>query len=242
MSIEIQQLYKAYQGKTVLNHIDLSIAEGSVFGLLGVNGAGKTTLVSLLNFLVPKDGGSIHILGKDTQRHAKAIKALSSFVPQGFAFYPNLTGYENLRFFGAICGLSGATLANKIDEVIDIVDLHKEVNVCARKYSGGYKRRLNLAIGLLNNPKVLYLDEPTVGVDAHTRGQLLKTIKNINANNGTTVLYTSHYMEEIEAICDDIAILDKGNIILHEKKDTLLKQHASLEGLFMQLTKEDFIR
>ncbi len=242
MSIVIDKLYKAYRGKAVLNHIDLHIGEGSIFGLLGVNGAGKTTLVSVLNFLVKKDAGDITVCGKSLQSDASAIKAFSSFVPQTFAFYPNLTGYENLQFFGAIYGLKGTALKNKIDEVVALVSLSNEIDVRARKYSGGYKRRLNLAIGLLNNPRILYLDEPTVGVDAHTRGQILKVIKAINKNFGTTIVYTSHYMEEIEYICDDIAILDKGNIILHEKKSQLLKNNQSLETLFMSLTKEDFIR
>lgn len=242
MSIVIRNLYKAYHDQTVLDHIDLTIEEGRIFGLLGVNGAGKTTLVSILNFLVKKDAGEVQFFGKDITADAKAIKAFSSFVPQSFAFYPNLTGYENLQFFAAINGLKGKACKAKIEAVIEQVSLQKEAKVRARKYSGGYKRRLNLAIGLLNNPKVLYLDEPTVGVDAHTRGQILQTIKDINQQQQTTVIYTSHYMEEIEAICDDIAILDKGKIILQGSKDALLAEHDSLETLFMSLTKEALIQ
>lgn len=241
MAINITQLYQYYQGKSVLNGIDLNIKKGSIFGLLGLNGAGKTTLVSILNFLIKPHKGNIHILNYDAQYNASKIKSLSGFVPQSFAFYPNLTGHENLQFFGALYGLKGRHLQHKIAEVSTLVAMNNEIHTKARYYSGGYQRRLNLAIGLLNNPKILYLDEPTVGVDAHTRKKILHTIQQINEQHGTTIVYTSHYMEEIQYICDDIAILNHGSIVLHEKKTTLNKSNQSLEKIFMDLTKKDFI-
>lgn len=241
MCISIKKLHKSYGGKSVLNHIDLEIKKGSIFGLLGVNGAGKTTLVSILNFLVNQDSGEVKFFGKDGKSDEKEIKSFSSYVPQSFAFYPNLSAYENLEFFGSLYGLKGVDLKNQIQKVLEITSLKNEANVKARKYSGGYKRRLNLAIGLLNNPSILYLDEPTTGVDSHTRGQILDTIKNLQKNSKTTVIYTSHYMEEIEYICDDIALLHKGEIILHERKDELVKKYESLEFMFLSMTKEDLI-
>lgn len=241
MHISIKKLHKEYGEKAVLNQINLEIEKGSIFGLLGINGSGKTTLVSILNFLIKQDSGDIEIFGKDAKSHEREIKSYSSLVPQSFAFYPNLTAYENLEFFGSLYGLKGKNLKNQIDRVLELTSLSDEASSRARKYSGGYKRRLNLAIGLLNNPSILYLDEPTTGVDSFSRKQILNTIKDLQKNLQTTVIYTSHYMEEIEYICNDIAILHKGGIILHEKKDELLKKHKSLEYMFLDLTKEELI-
>lgn len=241
MGIKIEKLLKIYDHKSILKSVDLNIKKGAIFGLLGINGAGKTTLVSILNFLIKKDGGSVEVFGKSLEKDEKEIKSFSSFIPQNFAFYPNLTGYENLEFFASISGIDKKDIPKKIHEVSKIVSLESEIKKRARMYSGGYKRRLNLAIGLLNHPKILYLDEPTVGVDAHTRGDILRTIKKINEEEKTTIIYTSHYMEEIEHICDDIAILHEGKVILHEEKESLLQKHKSLEKLFLDLTKEEFI-
>lgn len=242
MAIKIEKLVKRYEDKTILNSLNLSIKKGTIFGLLGVNGAGKTTVLSILNYLIKKDSGSVKIYGKDLHHDKKEIKSFSSFVPQNFAFYPDLTGYENLEFFANMYKIDKKNIKTKIEEVAKKVSLEEELDKRAKRYSGGYKRRLNLAIGLLNNPKILYLDEPTVGVDAHTRGEIIRAIKDINQTQKTTIVYTSHYMEEIEHICDDIAILHEGEIIVHKPKLTLLKEHKSLEILFLELTKEDFIR
>lgn len=241
MSIKIEKLIKTYDGKNILNGVDLTIKQGSIFGLLGVNGAGKTTLVSVLNFLIKQDGGRVEIFGKDLQKSEKEIKSISSFVPQNYAFYPNLTGYENLEFFASLGQIPKKDMKKRVNQALSMVSLEKEAHKRAKNYSGGYKRRLNLAIGLVSNPKILYLDEPTVGVDAHTRGEILRVIKHINKNHNTTIIYTSHYMEEIEHICDDIAILHRGDVIVHEQKHTLLQKHKSLERMFLDLTKEDFI-
>lgn len=229
MSIIIENLVKSYKNEPILKQLNLEIQEGSLFGLLGPNGAGKTTLVSILNFLIPKSSGKIKICGYDLDYHAKEIKQISSYVPQTYAFYPKLTTYENLEFFGALYGLKSQGLKKRIDECIEATSLEKYINKQAHTYSGGLKRRLNIAIGLLNDPKVLYLDEPTVGIDPQSRNYILNVIKNINKEKNTTIVYTSHYMEEIEFLCDDIAILDHGKIILHENKDTLVQQNNQIK-------------
>ncbi len=228
MAIEIKNLTKSYKNNKVLDALSLNIKEGSLFGLLGPNGAGKTTLVSIMNYLQSYDSGTINIFGYDYEKEKKQIKQISSYVPQTYAFYPNLTAYENLEFFGALYGLQNTQLKKRINECIEITSLEKFLDKRAHTYSGGVKRRLNIAIGLLNSPKILYLDEPTVGIDPQSRKYILDVIKQINKEDKTTIIYTSHYMEEIEYLCDDIAILDNQKIILHETKELLLDKSSLL--------------
>jgi len=226
MAIKISNLTKSYKKHKVLDDLNLEIKEGSIFGLLGPNGAGKTTLVSILNFLIPKDYGTIKIYGKDLDKEANNIKSICSYVPQTYAFYPKLTTYENLEFFGALYGLRGKELKDRIEYCIEATSLEKYIHRRAHTYSGGLKRRLNIAIGLLNKPKILYLDEPTVGIDPQSRKYILNVIKNINKTEKTTIIYTSHYMEEVEYLCDEIAILDHSKIILQEKKEILIQKNS----------------
>jgi len=226
MAIEIKNLTKFYQKHKVLDNLSLKIEEGSLFGLLGPNGAGKTTLVSIMNYLQSYDSGEINIFGYEYKKQKKEIQKISSYVPQTYAFYPNLTAYENLEFFGALYGLKNPQLKRRIEYCVEVTSLEKFLNKRAHTYSGGVKRRLNIAIGLLNDPKILYLDEPTVGIDPQSRKYILDVIKKINNEKKTTIIYTSHYMEEIEYLCDDIAILDNHKIILHEKKELLLEKNS----------------
>jgi len=235
MAIHIKNLIKKYKNTIVLDHLDLTIKEGSIFGLLGPNGAGKTTLVSILNFLVSKDFGEVQILGYDSDKNEKEIKARSSLVPQSYAFYPTLSAFENLEFFGALYGLTGKVLHTKIDHCLALTSLEKYREARAETFSGGLKRRLNIAIGLLNSPQILYLDEPTVGIDPQSRSYILSVIKNINQIEGTTIVYTSHYMEEIEYLCDDIAILDQGKIVFHETKETI-NAHSNIAKIHLSDT------
>ena len=239
MSIKINNLTKKYNNNIVLDSINLTIKEGSIFGLLGPNGAGKSTLVGILNSIIKKDSGSIEFFGKDFDANSSYVKSNSSFVPQTYAFYPDLTTIENLEFFGSLYGLKGEQLSLKIAFCIDITSLSDFKDKRAYTYSGGVKRRLNIAIGLLNDPKVLYLDEPTVGIDLQSRNYILKMIKQLNIDNNLTIIYTSHYMEEIEYLCDDIAIIDDSKIILHDSKENLLKKHKNLDEMFLKLTKQD---
>ncbi|RXJ79368.1 ABC transporter ATP-binding protein [Arcobacter sp. F2176] len=229
MSIIIKDLNKSYNNVPILENLSLEITTGSVFGLLGPNGAGKTTLVSILNHLILKDSGYIEIYGLDFEKQKNEIKKISSYIPQTYAFYPDLTSYENLEFFAALYGLKGDNLKKQISYCIEATSLEKFVNKRASTYSGGVKRRLNIAIGLLNSPKIIYFDEPTVGIDPQSRKYILEVIKNLNKTQDTTIIYTSHYMEEVEYLCDEIAVLDKNKIILQEKKDVLIKEKSIIE-------------
>ncbi|GAB1263666.1 ABC transporter ATP-binding protein [Aurantivibrio infirmus] len=194
-----------------LESIDLEIGKGRCFGLLGPNGAGKTTLLSILTGILPPQGGDVVIAGT-VLNHGKQIKKISAIVPQDFAFYPSLSGQDNLNFFAGLIGLKGDVKKQRIVNAVAICSLENVLHKNADTYSGGLKRRLNLAIGLLGEPEILYLDEPTVGIDAQSRKFILDAIKDLKSN-GMTIIYTSHYMEEIQAICDDIAIIDQGRVV-----------------------------
>ncbi len=220
--IHIKHLYKSYQGKSVLDDIQLSVRRGSIMGLLGPNGAGKTTLISILTGIVEKDSGEITIGGLDPEREMGRIQSRCSYVPQTLAFYPRLSARENLEYFGSLWGLKGRKLKERMAFSIDAGRMEAFVHKRVDRFSGGMKRRLNLAIGLLNEPDILYLDEPTVGVDAQSRNYILETIRKINRERGTTIIYTSHYMDEIEQVADDIVVIDEGRNILHGSKETLL--------------------
>ena len=220
--IEIKHLYKSYDKKPVLKDVNLSVRRGSIMGLLGPNGAGKTTLISILTGVISKDSGSITVGGLDLDRELKSILSKCSYVPQTLAFYPRLTASENLEYFGALWGLKGKKLKERMEFCIDKGSMQAFVNKRVDKFSGGMKRRLNLAIGLLNDPEILYLDEPTVGVDTQSRNYILETIRKINRERETTVIYTSHYMDEIEQVSDDIAVIDEGKIVLHDDKEAIL--------------------
>ena len=222
--IEIKHLYKSYGKQLVLDDINLSIQKGVITGLLGPNGAGKTTLVSVLIGILRRDRGDIVIDGFNLDRSLSEIQTICSIVPQNLAIYPMLSAYENLEYFGGLQGLKGKALQARIDYCTEVASLQSFLRKRVHKFSGGMKRRLNLAIGLLNNPRLLYLDEPTVGVDTQSRNYILEMIKKINREEGTTIIYTSHYMEEIEQVSDMIAIIDEGHLILNGPKAEILKQ------------------
>jgi ABC-2 type transport system ATP-binding protein len=219
--IEIKKLCKSYE-KPVLKDVSLSVRRGSIMGLLGPNGAGKTTLISILTGVIGKESGSITIGGLDLDRELKTIQSKCSYVPQTLAFYRLLTAFENLEYFGALWGLKGKKLKERMEFCIDIGSMQPFANKRVDRFSGGMKRRLNLAIGLLNDPEILYLDEPTVGVDTQSRNYILETIRKINRERKTTIIYTSHYMDEIEQVSDEIAIIDEGKIVLHGDKQAIL--------------------
>lgn len=225
--ISIKNLQFSYQGasKPCLNNLNLEIPAQSLFGLLGPNGAGKTTLLSILSRLTSCARGHVFIDGQDVAVQTKLPVKLS-LVPQEYAFYNTLTVVENLRFFGSAQGLNKSALSSRIAEVTHITGLEDRMKSRAGNLSGGLKRRLNLAIGLLNKPTLLLLDEPTVGIDPHSRHFILETIKRLN-QQGTTVLYTSHYLEEVEALCDQIAIIDHGQVLLQGSLQQLLQADNS---------------
>ncbi len=231
--ITIERLHKAYDDTVALRDLDLTIQDGAITGLLGPNGAGKTTLVSILTGIIKKSSGHIRINGLDLDANLAEIQSISSIVPQTLAFYPLLTAYENLEYFGVLYGLQGPLLKERINYSIEVASLQSFYRKRAGTFSGGLKRRLNFAIGLLNNPKILYLDEPTVGVDAQSRNYILEMIRKLNEEEGTTVIYTSHYIDEIEQISDEITIIDDGSIILCGPKETIL---ASSEAYAIQIS------
>lgn len=220
--IEINHLCKSYNRKAALENVALSVPRGIIMGLLGPNGAGKTTLISILTGVIGKDSGKITVGGLDIDREPGRIQSLCSYVPQTLAFYTRLSACENLEYFGSLWGLKGKRLKERMAFCIDAGSMQAFVDKRVDTFSGGMKRRLNLAIGLLNEPEILYLDEPTVGVDAQSRNYILETIRKINRERKTTIIYTSHYMDEIEQVSDEIAVIDGGRIILHDGKQAIL--------------------
>ncbi|VAW90094.1 Efflux ABC transporter, ATP-binding protein [hydrothermal vent metagenome] len=208
----------------VLDDINLTIEEGSLYGLLGPNGAGKSTLIALLTGLYTDNSNAIFIKGKPLTSQLSKIKQCAGYIPQDYAFYPNLTGTENLDFFSGIQGLSSPLKKQRIEYCLDFCQLQAVANQHASKYSGGLKRRLNIAIGLLTDPEIIYFDEPTVGIDPQSRSFILEKILDLN-QQGKTIIYTSHYMEEIEKICDKVAILDHGKILVHGSLNELKNTH-----------------
>lgn len=225
--ININNINYSYQENTpVLKQISLEVNKGSLFGLLGPNGAGKSTLISLVAGLYQPRAGSISISGLHYQTERTAILKNLAVVPQDYAFYLQLSVIENIQFFADLYHCNN----KQIENAIDLTGLAEHQSKLAKQLSGGLKRRLNLAIGLLNEPELLILDEPTVGIDPQSRQFILKAIKNINAR-GVTVIYTSHYMEEVEQLCDVVAIMDHGQILKQGKLEQLLssEQHIEIE-------------
>ncbi|NND68954.1 MAG: ABC transporter ATP-binding protein [Halioglobus sp.] len=222
--IAVQGVAYRYDGAEApaLHDISINVTEGSCFGLLGPNGAGKTTLISLLTGLLRVQDGRIRIGDRTFPGDAAAIKRMSALVPQEYAFYPTLTAQENLDFFAGLYEIPTAQRAARMEECIAVCSLQQVLHKRSESYSGGIKRRLNLAIGLLTSPRLLYLDEPTVGIDAQSRHFILAAIERLK-ERGMTIIYTSHYMEEVEQICDDVAIIGEGRVVLQESTSTLLQ-------------------
>lgn len=226
-SIRINQVTYRYPHAAIaaLDNIEFTIPAGKTFGLLGPNGAGKTTLISLLTGLREPQYGTIDIAGYDLHRDAARIRALSALVPQDYAFYVSLTGRENLHFFADVYRVPSSLKRERIEHAVATCRLEEVLDQRAEHYSGGLKRRLNLAIGLLNAPQILYLDEPTVGVDARSRQTILEALKLLK-DTGITIVYTSHYMEEVQAICDYLSIIDHGRVLACDSMQSFLARTA----------------
>lgn len=238
-AVSINNLGFSYPGqsKSCFDHLNLDVPEGARFGLFGPNGAGKTTLMHCMTGLLSYTKGSIKLLGNEIAHHKKAVNKLFGFVPQDFSFYQELSPVQNLEFFGAWSGLNSADIKKRISELMEVLDLADVQNKQVQKFSGGMKRRVNLAIGVINNPRVLFLDEPTVGVDIQTRHAIISYLKELN-KNGTTLIYTSHQLSEAEELCDKIALIEQGKIIINDSLTSLLAEHREdgLEGLYLNLT------
>jgi ABC-2 type transport system ATP-binding protein len=221
-----------------LNDFTLDIKQGEIFGLLGPNGAGKTTLISILCGLVKPTSGSFTIDNFTYAQNANEIKKIIGVVPQEYALYPTLTARENLLYFGSMYGLKGADLKEKVIDSLDFLGLLKFADKRIETFSGGMKRRVNLIAGILHSPKVLFLDEPTVGVDVHSKNVIIEYLKQLN-NSGTTIIYTSHHLSEAQNFCTHIAIVDRGVIYAKGTPNDLIsatKEARNLEDVFISLT------
>jgi ABC-2 type transport system ATP-binding protein len=225
----VRNITKSFGEKIALNNLSFSVPRGSITGLIGHNGAGKTTVMGILCGLIRPDNGSVQVGGVDLFSKMTQARSMIGYVPQKTSLYTEMSGRENLTYFGMILGLSGNKLAESIDEVVAATSLEVFLDVRVVNYSGGMQKRLNLAIGLLGNPPILYMDEPTVGVDLESREIILATLLNMSQERGTTIVYTSHYLEEVEKICDRLIILEKGCVVASGTSEELLHDSINLE-------------
>jgi ABC-2 type transport system ATP-binding protein len=219
--LEAVELTKQFKQHKAVNGVNLFLEKGEIVGLLGPNGAGKSTTISMISTLIPPSSGDVRLHNESVIKHPERLRKVLGVVPQEIALYADLSAKENLQFFGKIHRLSGSVLRQKIEEVLEIVGLVDRQNDLVKHFSGGMKRRLNIGVALLHEPEFIIMDEPTVGIDPQSRNYILETVKRLNKEKKMTVLYTSHYMEEVEFLCDRIYIMDKGHIIASGTKDEI---------------------
>lgn len=232
--LEADSLVKKFGDLTAVDDVSLHISERETFGLLGPNGAGKTTSISIICGLLTADGGTVSVAGERISPTSTRGRSAIGLVPQDLAIYPDLTAEENLEFFGRLYGMTGEPLRDRVDEVLELVGLADRRDDQTKEYSGGMKRRLNIGIGLLHKPRLLVLDEPTVGVDPQSRNAILESVENLS-REGMAVLYTTHYMEEAERLCDRVAIIDEGRVQAEGTRRELVsmvgeKDRVTIEG------------
>jgi ABC-2 type transport system ATP-binding protein len=220
--LTVRDLSKTYGEAEVVKSISFAVNEGEIFGLLGPNGAGKTTTISMVTGVVEPTAGTAEIGGFDIKTQANKAKQINGLVPQELALYPPLSARANLNFFGHIYGLRGTDLKERVEDVLRIVALTDRADEKVETYSGGMKRRVNIAAGLVHHPRLLFLDEPTVGVDPQSRNHIFESVRRLNRERNMTVVYTSHYMEEVELLCDRVAIIDEGEIIALDTVQNLI--------------------
>jgi ABC-2 type transport system ATP-binding protein len=220
--LHAQDLTKLFGDLQAVKGISLQVARGEVFGLLGPNGAGKTTMISMLTGLLEPSGGRITVDGMDLKLHTNEAKAKMGLVPQELALYMSLSTRQNLLFFGRIYGLKGSRLRQRVDEVLQMIGLAERADDRVANYSGGMKRRVNIGAGLLHRPQILFMDEPTVGVDPQSRNAIFESVEALN-RAGMTVIYTTHYMEEAQRLCHRVAIIDEGRIIARDTPSALIR-------------------
>lgn len=238
--VQLEHLTKTYHitGKPAVADLSLTIEEGAVFGLLGPNGAGKSTTVMILCGLTRPDTGNVTVLGTDVRQHANEVRKKIGVAPQEIALFPTLTARENLAYFGRMYGLNGRHLAPRIDHFLQTFGLSEKAGKQVHTFSGGMKRRLNLIAALLHDPKLVILDEPTAGVDVQSRNMILAFLQELK-KAGTSIIYSSHVLEEAERICTHIGVVDEGRLIATGTRGAVMQQHpdcANLEQLFLKLT------
>ncbi len=236
--LEVRKLVKQYGAFTAVKGISFAIQEGEIFSLLGPNGAGKTTTISVLSTLYAPTSGDAIVGGHSVSREPMAARQLIGVVPQDLAIYDELTARENLSFWGQMYGLSGKALKMRIDEVLEQIGLSDKANHRVKTYSGGMKRRVNIGVGLLHKPRLLFMDEPTVGIDPQSRRAILDSVKDLN-RQGMTVLYTTHYMEEAQELSDRVGIIDHGELIALGTQKELTRQVGENDTLILRVGEGD---
>jgi len=232
--IRVNNLSKYFGNLKAVQNINFSIKKGEIFGLLGPNGAGKSTIINMMSTLLKSDNGTILIDKNDIQHNLAKCKQLIGVVPQEISLYDEFSAYDNLLFWGSLYNIPKKELKQKIEEILALIGLSDRKNDLVKNYSGGMKRRINIAAALLHKPKVLFMDEPTVGVDPQSRNRIFDIVETLN-KQGMTIVYTTHYMEEVERLCDRIAIIDSGKIIAKGTKAELQKQSNAKEHIELVL-------
>lgn len=238
--LQVEQLVKVYPGAAAaaVDRLDFSVRAGEIFGLLGPNGAGKTTAISIICTLLRQTSGRVTLCSQDTALNPSGARRLFGLAPQDIALYPSLSARENLRYFGRLYGLTGRPLSRRIEQCLELVGLSDNADTRIDAFSGGMKRRANLSAAILHTPRLLVLDEPTVGIDAQSRNMILENLKGLR-DAGMTIIYTTHYMEEAQQICSRVAVMDRGSIIATGTPRALIDQVegcTNLEDFFLQMT------
>lgn len=236
--VEFDKISKSFGKHKVVDEISFTIEQGELFGLLGPNGAGKSTTISMLSGLIKPSSGNIFVNGKNVEKYPQEGKKCIGLVPQDIALYPTLSAQDNLFFWGRMYGLSGQKLKEEVDRVLKIANLEDRRKDIIKGFSGGMKRRINIAAALLHRPQLLIMDEPTVGIDPQSRNSILETVKELN-KGGMSVIYTSHYMEEVEFLCNRIGIIDLGKLLIVEEKEKLKQDIMGSECIELKLSKDD---
>ena len=232
--LEVRNLVKKYGEKLAVDDISFDIQEGEIFSLLGPNGAGKTTTISILSTLFSPSAGDASILGYSVTKDPMEVKCLIGVVPQEIALYDDMTALENLNFWGEMYGLSGGALKTRVKELLEQIGLADRAKERIKTYSGGMKRRVNIAVGLMNKPRLLFMDEPTVGIDPQSRRAILDSVKSLN-KAGMTILYTTHYMEEAQELSDRVGIIDHGKLIALGTQSELTAKVGEMDTLILHL-------
>jgi ABC-2 type transport system ATP-binding protein len=236
--LQASHLVKKYGEFTAVDDITFDIKEGEIFSLLGPNGAGKTTTISMLSTLYTPSSGDAEVGGFSVTKDPMAVRCLIGVVPQELALYDDLSARENLNFWGNMYGLSGKALKTRVDEVLEQIGLTDKANHRVKTYSGGMKRRVNIGVGLLHKPRLLFMDEPTVGIDPQSRRAILDSVKDLN-KQGMTVLYTTHYMEEAQELSDRVGIIDHGKLIALGTQSELTRQVGEMDTLRLHISETD---